>query len=171
MSSVDELRRRITSLEEAIEREQERPRDLERQRSSTQSELNSLIDPMARLPPEISSDILLQSIPTPPTWGSLITFLLVCRAWADLALATPLMWSKITDMSVPWDKLVRVLEIWLDRAGDVPIPLTFGHILLYTFHHIVRTLEAHVPQVQSLSFSALHNNDLALLTYSFDGLT
>ncbi|KAJ7620942.1 hypothetical protein FB45DRAFT_754466, partial [Roridomyces roridus] len=92
MVSIPQLREDLESLEREIERQKEVLSDLEKQRSDVQSELNSLIDPIARLPPEIFSDILLKSLPIPPTWSSLVTLLLVCRAWSALALATPSLW-------------------------------------------------------------------------------
>ncbi|KAJ7613014.1 hypothetical protein FB45DRAFT_938768 [Roridomyces roridus] len=100
-SSVHELRVRIGAVEDVIERQQEVLRDLERQRSNIQTELNALLDPMARLPPEISSEILLQSMSTTRTWDFMNTVLRVCRSWHDLALATPSLWSTITDRGIP----------------------------------------------------------------------
>ncbi|KAJ7613003.1 hypothetical protein FB45DRAFT_1112664 [Roridomyces roridus] len=170
-SSVDELRGRLRSLEEAIERQKEVLRDLERQHCHAQSGLNALLDPMARLPPEISSNILLQSMPTPPTWGRLLALVRVCRAWNNLALATHTLWSTITDTGVRKEKFVQVLEIWLPRAGALPLSLNFHNIMSNGFFHILQTLEAHVPRIQSLSVSPSCDRDLRLMTYTFIVLT
>ncbi|KAJ7613008.1 hypothetical protein FB45DRAFT_1112666 [Roridomyces roridus] len=171
-SSVHELRRRLRSLEEAIDLQIVVLRHLERQRSDVQNELDSLRVPtgMARLPPEISSDILLQSIPTPPTWESLTTLLSVCRGWNALALATPFLWSTITDTGVMNANFVHVLEKWLHRTGSLQLSLILRHINRTTFPRTLQTLEAHTPRIQNLHLSPLHDSDLKLMTYPFDGL-
>ncbi|KAJ7613013.1 hypothetical protein FB45DRAFT_1112673 [Roridomyces roridus] len=170
-SSVHTLRRRVNSLVDAIERQKDVLRNLERQCSDAQSELNALLDPMARLPIEIASDILLQAIPTRPTWDSLLIFLRVCRAWSNLAVATPFLWSTITDSGIPQAQFATVLEKWLSLARGLPLSLILRNAHPSTFPDTLQTLDAHTPRIQSMDLSPLHDEDLRLMTHTFDGLT
>ncbi|KAJ7620943.1 hypothetical protein FB45DRAFT_1061996 [Roridomyces roridus] len=161
MASMPELYERLESLEREIERQEEVLRDLEKQRSDVQSQLNSHRDPMARLPPEISSDILLKSLPMPPTWRPLVRLLLVCRAWSALALATPFLWSTITDEGMPRSNFAGVVQRWLGRAPGLPISVllrdtSWAGLALQKF----QALEAYAPQIQNLYLPTLHDTSL-----------
>ncbi|KAJ7613026.1 hypothetical protein FB45DRAFT_1112688 [Roridomyces roridus] len=128
---------------------------------------------MARLPlAEISSDILLQSIPTSPTWDSLWVLLRVCRAWNNLALATPFLWSTITDDGISWTRFADVLQIWLARAGGLPLSLIFPNITWNVFlRRTFQALEAQIPRIERMELSPLHDEDFTGMKYPFMGLT
>ncbi|KAJ6558198.1 hypothetical protein B0H19DRAFT_1235139 [Mycena capillaripes] len=72
-SRIEELRARIVKLSEEINLQKELLRKLERDKSLVQRQLNVSLDPMARLPLEISSEILLECLPPlpePPPQGA-----------------------------------------------------------------------------------------------------
>ncbi|KAJ7482833.1 hypothetical protein B0H11DRAFT_1658344, partial [Mycena galericulata] len=89
--------KRIDKLSSEIARQRDILRDLENQKSAAQGELNTILDPMSRLPLEISSDIMLRCLPTSTTAkasprAAPMIFLNICRAWSNIALATPSLW-------------------------------------------------------------------------------
>ncbi|KAJ7740247.1 hypothetical protein DFH07DRAFT_751730, partial [Mycena maculata] len=94
--AADNLRARVNEISSAIARQTEILRDLETQRSVARGELNAILDPMARLPLEISSEILTKCLPILPKCHPRETpalFLSVCHAWKNIALATPSLWA------------------------------------------------------------------------------
>ncbi|KAJ7080465.1 hypothetical protein C8R44DRAFT_824276 [Mycena epipterygia] len=66
MASATELRTRIADLSSTIEHQKQILKDLENSRSDARRDLNSLLDPMARMPLEILSDIFMQCLPVTP---------------------------------------------------------------------------------------------------------
>ncbi|KAJ7302355.1 hypothetical protein DFH08DRAFT_945691 [Mycena albidolilacea] len=95
-SQADQLRMRISDLQTEIDLQRKLLRKLEDDKILAQRQLNAVLDPVARLPLEISSEIFLQSLDAPfPEPGALhISMLLlsICSAWTDIALATPALW-------------------------------------------------------------------------------
>ncbi|KAJ7607952.1 hypothetical protein FB45DRAFT_728740, partial [Roridomyces roridus] len=65
---------------------------LERERIVAQSELNAILDPIGKLPVEISSDILRRSLPATPSWKELSKLLYICRTWKSIMLSMPKLW-------------------------------------------------------------------------------
>ncbi|KAJ7302070.1 hypothetical protein DFH08DRAFT_723533, partial [Mycena albidolilacea] len=98
MPSVeDELRARIVELDTEIRRQRDSEvlKDLECDRSLVRRQLNARIDPVARLPVEISSEIFIQSLPPFPQPGAIhipMLLLNICNTWRDIALSTPSFW-------------------------------------------------------------------------------
>ncbi|KAJ7506845.1 hypothetical protein B0H11DRAFT_1659939, partial [Mycena galericulata] len=89
--------KRIDKLSSDIARQREILRNLENQKSAAPGELNTILDPMSRLPLEISSDIMLRCLPTttmadPHPHDAPMVFLNICRSWRNIALATPALW-------------------------------------------------------------------------------
>ncbi|KAJ7506869.1 hypothetical protein B0H11DRAFT_245531 [Mycena galericulata] len=81
------------------------------------------------LPLEISSDIMLRCLPTPtmadphPRDAPMI-FLNICRAWSNIALATPPLWATMgieTAMSADYGRLI---PLWVARAGTRQLTLS-----------------------------------------------
>ncbi|KAJ7731920.1 hypothetical protein DFH07DRAFT_144870 [Mycena maculata] len=128
-SRLVDVRTRIEEISSAISRQTEILRDLETQRSAAQGELNAILDPMARLPLEISSKIFAQCSPMPPKYDALqapTIFLSVCRAWRYIALATPSLWAAISDQGIPVAKFPKFFESWLRRARSSPLSLSLS---------------------------------------------
>ncbi|KAJ6531280.1 hypothetical protein B0H19DRAFT_1191047 [Mycena capillaripes] len=99
---------------------------LECEKSLAQRQLNTVLDPMARLPLEISSEIFLQCLPPFPEYGSVqvpMLFLNVCNSWTDIALSTPALWANIYIVLPCAEAFKKVLSIWLQRAGNRPLSI------------------------------------------------
>ncbi|KAJ7133412.1 hypothetical protein C8R44DRAFT_611217, partial [Mycena epipterygia] len=98
MTSATELRARIADLSSTIKRQKQILKDLEKNRSDARRDLNAVLDPMARLPLEVSSDIFtlcLPIIPRPDSSIAPMVFLDVCHLWSRIALSTPSLWTAI----------------------------------------------------------------------------
>jgi hypothetical protein len=96
--SLKELRAQIVKLDTEIDLQRELLRKLERDRSLAQRHINNLLDPVALLPLEISSEIFLETLAPFPEPGALrgpMLLLGICNAWTDIALATPALWNTI----------------------------------------------------------------------------
>ncbi|KAJ7774999.1 hypothetical protein B0H16DRAFT_1362349 [Mycena metata] len=114
--SVQDLETRIEVLSAEIERQKEVLNQLERSKRAAQRELNTLRDPIAHLPLEISSEIFRHcapAFPRPPNPRVVPMLLLnICNAWSTIALSTPALWVTLA-IHNPCDEL---LQIWLQRA-------------------------------------------------------
>ncbi|KAJ7187154.1 hypothetical protein C8R46DRAFT_285195 [Mycena filopes] len=120
MSIVEELEARIDKISDDIELQKDVLRQLEQSKSAVQRQLNSIRDPMARLPLELSSEILLQCALT--VFEAHTTLLGVCNAWTEIALATPALWSSI-DLDFPG---VEIFQLWLERAHNHSLSIYLG---------------------------------------------
>ncbi|KAJ7506870.1 hypothetical protein B0H11DRAFT_245559 [Mycena galericulata] len=133
---AEDLRKRIKEISSTITRHREILRDLEKQKSSLQGELNSIRDPMARLPLEISSNIFMQCLSTtntitlPNPRGPPMVFVQICQSWRNIALSTPSLWTSIR-VERPSLKFVNFLEIWLERARNLPLSIVLFDSLDY----------------------------------------
>ncbi|KAF7375502.1 F-box domain-containing protein [Mycena sanguinolenta] len=122
--SVEELHARIAAIDNEIDSQKKLLAKLENDKSSIQRQLNAVLDPMARLPLEISSEIFLQSIAWPqhaPT-----SLLQICNAWADIALATPALWTTVHIHFPCSDHFAKVLPIWFERARSRPLSISMS---------------------------------------------
>ncbi|KAJ7640368.1 hypothetical protein DFH06DRAFT_1052796 [Mycena polygramma] len=127
MPSVEELQTRIAMLLTEIDVQKNVLKNLEREKSLAQRQLNSALDPVARLPLEVSSEIFLQSLPPFPKTGAEhvpILFLNVCHAWTDIALSKPELWAgiQITFPCTPTFK--DGVQAWLHRACKRPLSIS-----------------------------------------------
>ncbi|KAJ7174044.1 hypothetical protein C8R43DRAFT_976983 [Mycena crocata] len=119
MASETQLRKRIHELSAAIEHQKQVLRDLEKSKSEAQGHLNAILDPMTRLPLELSSDIFLRCIadfPVPSADAAPLVFLNVCRAWRDIALSTPALWTAIRVQFPRHPDFRELLDLWFSRA-------------------------------------------------------
>ncbi|KAK7022331.1 hypothetical protein R3P38DRAFT_1116629 [Favolaschia claudopus] len=114
--------------------------------------LNSVVDPIAHLPLEISSEIFILCLPerpeVKPTLSPLL-FLQICRSWRDIALSTPSLWSRIY-----CGRLAGVaahnLHLWLSRAKTLPLTITIS-LPEDATAAIPTVLKKHAPQTKNLS--------------------
>ncbi|KAJ7640326.1 hypothetical protein DFH06DRAFT_955554, partial [Mycena polygramma] len=91
--SVAELRASIAKLSAEIDLQKTRLKKLETDRSLAHRQLNAVLDPVERLPVEISSEIFLQSLPSFPSAGAEPVLRLdICHAWTEIAVSTPSLW-------------------------------------------------------------------------------
>ncbi|KAJ6561476.1 hypothetical protein DFH09DRAFT_1035731 [Mycena vulgaris] len=98
-------------------------------RDDAQHQLDSIVYPVLMLPPEITSEIFLQCLPTsqndlgrptvnPREPPMLLTH--VCSKWKEIAISTPALWAT---MVFNGRLGADVLETWLDRARALPLSL------------------------------------------------
>ncbi|KAJ7643820.1 hypothetical protein FB45DRAFT_896147, partial [Roridomyces roridus] len=64
---------------------------------------------MARMPLEICSEIFTRCLPPTPDMRAALRPSHVCRRWNDIALATPSLWTAITDRSAPFSAYPALL--------------------------------------------------------------
>ncbi|KAJ7757804.1 hypothetical protein DFH07DRAFT_459627 [Mycena maculata] len=125
--SAGQFRDRIHALSVDIERQKEVLKQLETDKTLAQRQLNAILDPMARLPLEISSEIFVQCLPPVPEPGiTLIPMLLlnVCNSWSHIALSTPALWASIHVQFPRPEGFDNGLENWLQRAGSHPLSIS-----------------------------------------------
>ncbi|KAJ7621948.1 hypothetical protein DFH06DRAFT_1232301 [Mycena polygramma] len=126
MAAVDLLRARIDELSSDIKRHEEILQNLRKSKSDAQCELNAILDPMARLPLEILSEILalcVPNLPRPSRVEAPLAFLRVSRAWKTVALSSAPLWTALLIRS-PWnDELPSGADRWLARARGLPLSL------------------------------------------------
>ncbi|KAJ7858990.1 hypothetical protein B0H13DRAFT_2672428 [Mycena leptocephala] len=174
MQSVPELRRRIDELSSAVNAQTQVLRDLETSKSQAQSELNAILDPMARLPLEISSDIFKLCVGSgacrPHYNSSPVLFLRICRLWGNIALSTPSLWADIYfDRHFPdGQRFARLCDIYINRARALPLSFEFdgslelrGQRLMGQYAHRLRDLKLFIlgpedlRQILPVSFPSL----------------
>ncbi|KAJ7641592.1 hypothetical protein FB45DRAFT_1054072 [Roridomyces roridus] len=126
--SVEALEAEISAVSEDIERQKAVLKQLERDKSLLQRQLNNMRDPITRLPLEISSEVFRQCMlfyrdhPTGIRHIPLI-LLQICRAWTDIALSTTALWTELY-IALPCSRgFPAVLEGWFQRARDRPLDL------------------------------------------------
>ncbi|KAJ7187152.1 hypothetical protein C8R46DRAFT_1059013 [Mycena filopes] len=140
--SVQELQTRIDKISVEIELQREVLRRLDQSKSAIQRQLNSIRDPMGRLPLELSSEIFVQcALPTPEAHTVLLG---VCHAWTDIAVSTPTLWSSI-DLDFPG---VEILQLWLERTRNHPLSISLRHY--GACPAVIAVLSRYAPQLKHL---------------------
>jgi hypothetical protein len=135
------LRARLAELDAEIVEQERILYHLKQNRIALQRELNATVFPVATLPFEIVAEIFLHYTPhfhkpyAPVFYPSAPSVAItgVCRAWRDIALATPSLWSTLdVDFDLIPPHVVSVPGLvegfiyrWLDRAGTCPLSLVF----------------------------------------------
>ncbi|KAJ7218881.1 hypothetical protein B0H12DRAFT_1241541 [Mycena haematopus] len=138
---VPELRARIMELDTEIHLQME--------------VLNAVLDPIARLPLEICSDIFVQSL-SESSFGRLgpshlPTLLLnICHAWSAIAISTPDLWSAIHIEFSCNKHLQQLLPIWLQRARNRPLSVFFGGNLTRWDYDVSAVIWRHGAQLKRL---------------------
>ncbi|KAF7361449.1 F-box domain-containing protein [Mycena sanguinolenta] len=145
----------------------EPPEDLKLERDS--SLFQCILDPITRLPLEISSEIFLQSLPPFPegmyeSCPHHIPRLLlsICNAWTNIALSTPGLWSAI-HILLPCSKgLKEILPIWLERARNQPLSISL-QVEGWFDADVLDIIWQRGPQLKYLQLYEMHrmeNNDI-----------
>ncbi|KAJ7160285.1 hypothetical protein C8R46DRAFT_366465 [Mycena filopes] len=146
MSSLDALNARIDRLSSAIDLQKQVLRELETQMSDARRELNTLRDPMARLPLEISSEIFMQCLPG-DDGSTPMSLLAICHLWSDIALSTPSLWATVFSDIPDTPGFCQHFQTWLARARSFPLSISLhGHITT----DVSAVLKQHAAQVQTL---------------------
>ncbi|KAJ7641646.1 hypothetical protein FB45DRAFT_900678, partial [Roridomyces roridus] len=157
-TDVQELQAQIDKVCKDIEFQKQALRNLERSKSVLQRQLNTLRDPIARLPVEVSSEIFLQCLPPRPELGVHrvpMLFLHVCNTWTDIALSDPALWATMyIDPKLCTDGFEQASERWLQRAGVQPLHLS-----------TIATIDARIADLLWRYSSRLESLELAGLSY------
>ncbi|KAK7048940.1 hypothetical protein R3P38DRAFT_3620455 [Favolaschia claudopus] len=159
------LRAKIVELDASIEAQKSALQDLELQRNNALYQLNSKLDPMARLPLEIVSIVFAYCLPdsAPPTPNpgmAPILLVHICRLWRNVALATPTLWTGLCIKSVPRrEGFIELCKTWYMSARSLPLSLTLHCPLGPPLEALVKE-HAH----------RLHDLDLTLCSYNKGGL-
>ncbi|KAJ7745218.1 hypothetical protein DFH07DRAFT_1063241 [Mycena maculata] len=188
-SAVAKLRTRIEGISLSIARQKEILQDLEKQKSAAQGELNAILDPMSRMPLEISSDIFTRCLSTSPTFlprDAPSLFLNVCRAWRNIALGTPSLWAAINDEGIQVAELPKLVEAWISRARTFPLSLSLHGSLLAWPHNgtsnrnyeapagvpapVGAMVKQHAHQIQNLELCVPCEEELEAMTFAFTSL-
>ncbi|KAJ6510625.1 hypothetical protein C8R45DRAFT_964686 [Mycena sanguinolenta] len=168
--SVQGLRERIAELDTEIGLQRELLKKLERDKILVQRQLNHALDPIARLPLEISSQIFLRCLAPFPTRDAHVPWLLlsICSAWADIALSTPGLWATI-HISFPCaSSLGKFLPVWLERARYHPLSISLeaeGEI----DENVVATIWRHGHQLKHLELCEMREDGVDLLEVATPG--
>ncbi|KAF7361285.1 F-box domain-containing protein [Mycena sanguinolenta] len=127
--SIEALQARITEISSEIALQEKLLQRLRHEKSLVQRELNEAVDPIARLPLEISSQIFLQCL-APFDEHKLgarhapLLLLSICNSWSTIALSTPGLWSAIPIyISCPRGS-TQLLQTWRRRAGNHPLSIS-----------------------------------------------
>ncbi|KAJ7302197.1 hypothetical protein DFH08DRAFT_905730 [Mycena albidolilacea] len=163
--TIQELRADIAKLDTGIDFQRELLKRLERDRSVKQRQLNSALDPVARLPLELSSDIFLRSLPPFPEPGDPdvpILLLNICNAWTDIALSTPSLWAAIHivfpgGLFPSTQRLKTFVPIWLRRADNRPLSISLSGANFD--YDVVSVIWSHAQQFKHLEISDIQSDD------------
>ncbi|KAF8214054.1 hypothetical protein K438DRAFT_2009160 [Mycena galopus ATCC 62051] len=173
------LRRRLADLDTKILEQRHVLHQLHQSRLDVERELHATATyPVLTLPTEITAEIFLCCLPVfdplcIPNHKSSAPIVLtaVCRQWRDIALATPVLWSKL---QVRFDKIApeivlkpalveEIIDRWLTRAGSRPLSLEFERKLeepLFTLSRDdLRPLDLNSAIFPLLQVAALGCND------------
>ncbi|KAJ7283172.1 hypothetical protein C8J57DRAFT_1170748 [Mycena rebaudengoi] len=127
--SVSLLRARLADISTSIIRQKKVLEDLERSRIDTQHQLNCLLDPIARLPVEISSEIFIHCLPDhderdPSPVTAPLLLLRVCATWANIARFTPALWDTIRLVFPRAKGFEHIFDSYLARSQSRGLALT-----------------------------------------------
>ncbi|KAJ7484978.1 hypothetical protein B0H11DRAFT_2017561 [Mycena galericulata] len=139
--SVEELEARIAKISAEIELQKTVLKSLEHSKIVVQRQLNSIRDPVARLPLEISSEIFIQCLPPLPEPGAHdfpMLFLNVSNAWSEIALSTPALWATIRIVSPHGEGFRGLVGIWLERARDCSLSISLSTDFSEDFASVIR---------------------------------
>ncbi|KAK7049139.1 hypothetical protein R3P38DRAFT_2607028 [Favolaschia claudopus] len=130
MESVEDIHKRIAELSSAIDLQLDVLKSLEKRRSVARRTLNSRLDPMARLPVEIASEIFIRCTPDSPSpvfTEEPLKFLHVCQLWRRIAVSCPSLWASIQLKQLGPDldpDFLKTCWDWLGRARALPLSLS-----------------------------------------------
>ncbi|KAJ7457953.1 hypothetical protein B0H11DRAFT_2062038 [Mycena galericulata] len=109
------------------------------------------LDPVARLPFEIASEIFVQCIPSRPKPGANhipMVLLNICRAWTAIALSTPQLWNSIHVVFPRPEGFTGLLEAWLQRARNRSLSISLRGSFGEDVGTIVRRHTQHLRKLE-----------------------
>lgn len=161
---VEALRKKLSEISRAIEEQEMSLQDLHKQRSTVRNDLNSLRDPVTRLPLELSSNIFVACLPDtptskPPTPTAPAIFLCISRSWRTIALSTSSLWTSISDEHVPSSWFVKHFQKWSARSRDLPLSISLKFPLPGHEAESLRLVKQHAHRVRDLELSVLRGGE------------
>ncbi|KAJ6583853.1 hypothetical protein DFH09DRAFT_1274959 [Mycena vulgaris] len=149
-------------------------RDLENARSDLQSDLNNIREsrPMARLPLEISSDIVVCCVPydyilNPHPSGSPMLLMRICPAWSKIVISTPLLWAAIS-VEYRGHSFTELMELWLSCASSLPLSIALhGHL----YSGVRGLVHQHGNRIHDLELYPRSGFELTVIKMSLPSLT
>ncbi|KAJ6477624.1 hypothetical protein C8R45DRAFT_363451, partial [Mycena sanguinolenta] len=167
--SVEKLRARIVELDSEIGLQKKILEKLEVDKIYVLHQLNAALDPVARLPLEISSEIFLQSLAPSPTGEQDVptALLRICNAWSGIALSTPRLWTTIRIQFPCGDDCAEVLLNWFKRARNLPLSIAISLVgrSMNWNHRVSDVLWRHGGQFQHLEI--LDDDDFSPYDHDF----
>ncbi|KAJ7148510.1 hypothetical protein C8R43DRAFT_1236898 [Mycena crocata] len=180
IDSVADLQKRIEELSSAISLQREVLLELEKAKSGIQGRLNAILDPVTRLPLELSSDIFLRCLPDEPVSNqeaAPMLLLSVCHSWSDIALSTPLLWATICVHTPRHRDFPKLMERWISRAQsrllNIALKQSFDqrHAFPSPNEAICSLIRNNAQRVETLKLYLPDAQDLRHLIVSFPSLT
>ncbi|KAK7000346.1 hypothetical protein R3P38DRAFT_3058045 [Favolaschia claudopus] len=158
MESIEDIHKRIAELSSAIDVQLDVLKALEERRSDARRTLNSRIDPMARLPAEISSEIFIRCTTDSPSLvftEEPLKFLHICQLWREIAVSCPSLWAslQIKQVRPKSPDFNKACWDWFERARALPLSLCLHQGL----HHSLRAWLKHFGR--QIAHLELHVSD------------
>ncbi|KAF8213994.1 hypothetical protein K438DRAFT_1750093 [Mycena galopus ATCC 62051] len=186
---LEHLRRRLIQLDVRIVAQRRVLDELQQTRSDVERELHSAtataIYPILTLPAEITTEIFLRFFQVADSWrgdipayGASASIVLagVCRLWRNIALATPVLWSKLKVQIDCIDHgVIRkpgliegVIDRWFSRAGlncplsldlesmweDTPFAPSRLRDIIYRWSHRLQYLRLNIDTTRPLGLDS-----------------
>ncbi|KAK7022436.1 hypothetical protein R3P38DRAFT_2628879 [Favolaschia claudopus] len=129
------LREHIHELTDTIRFQEHLLCDLKEEQRRARKQLNSFVDPMARLPVELLSEIFTLCVSGISRsrincCEAPMSLLQVCQSWRDVALAIPNLWTRLEVEGLPCsDEFVDMCTAWVGRAKGKPLALSLSGVL------------------------------------------
>ncbi|KAJ6483876.1 hypothetical protein DFH09DRAFT_1211550 [Mycena vulgaris] len=156
------VRARVSDLTLAISRQKLLLEDMQTQLENLQLQLDSIIYPVLTLPPEITSEIFVHCVPpvrsrdvVDPGAAPLL-LLHVCRAWRQIAVSTPALWTTLT-IEAPrlQPQFMEIVDTWLTRARQCPlsVKIVTPFTKIDDFDGFLETFSRHSGGMRSLELN------------------
>ncbi|KAK7028313.1 F-box domain-containing protein [Favolaschia claudopus] len=155
-SAEEELRTRLIELDNEIDAQKTVLLNLEHEKCLVQRRLNAVLDPITRLPLEISSLIFMMlqprdPFPIPRPNKMPMVLLNVCNSWSNIALSIPALWTTFAILFPCAKGLKDLLPVWLERTRGQPLSVCLDGVF---DHDVVDIIWKHGKQLKYLEIWA-----------------
>ncbi|KAJ7911090.1 hypothetical protein B0H13DRAFT_2010505 [Mycena leptocephala] len=172
MESVEDLRVRLEEISSAMEHHEAAIRDLAKAKSDVQGRLNTIRDPITRLPLEISSSIFIlclsSTTSSSPSEAPLL-FLRVCHSWNAITRSVPALWATLHIKSPRRNGFPILFDAWLNRAQGLLLSLSIRGSLEGD-QFVAGLVKRHASRWQNLELHLLSGDELKEITTPFVSL-
>jgi hypothetical protein len=172
MESVEDLRVRLEEISSAMEHHEAAIRDLAKTKSDIHGRLNTIRDPITRLPLEISSSIFIlclsSTTSSSPSEAPLL-FLRVCHSWNAITRSVPALWATLHIKSPRRNGFPILFDAWLNRAQGLLLSLSIRGSLEGD-QFVAGLVKRHASRWQNLELHLLSGDELKEITTPFVSL-